>query len=177
MCIRDSRNGVDWKTVGDWARLRTDHGHAAPGGVQYWEIGNEVYGAKGSSAPGCASFGWEDVWTCDGNEYVNGDPDHDGYLAFRSAMKAVDPDIQVGAVGLGGYQSQWGGFGQKVIEGAASNLDFYIVHDYAFDSPPTMKAILRRPTTAWADTMRSVRTALDDENPTRTVPVLSLIHI
>ena len=38
----DSR-GIDWKTVGYWAKLRGANGHPAPYRVKYWEIGCEVY--------------------------------------------------------------------------------------------------------------------------------------
>ena len=165
------RRGKDWGTVGQWATLRSEHGHRDPRPIKYWEIGNEVYGAKADKAPGCASFGWEDVWTCDGTAYVNGDDQHDGFLKFREAMRAVDPNILVGAVGIGGHQGDWGGFGNKVIEGAGDALDFYIVHDYGFNSRPSTDAVLRRPQDSWPDVMRRVRAALDEQNSTRAVPV------
>jgi alpha-L-arabinofuranosidase len=165
------RNGKDWGTVGKWATLRSDHGHRAPQQVKYWEIGNEVYGAKPDKAPGCAPFGWEDVWTCDGTAYVNGDDAHDGYLKFRQAMLAVDPSILVGAVGIGGDQSGWGFFGEKVIRGAADSLDFYIVHDYGFNNTPSPDIALARPEHFFPGLMTGVRTVLDDQNPTRDVPV------
>jgi hypothetical protein len=171
--IGPDRHGKDWGTVGRWATLRLQHGHPDPHPVRYWEIGNEVYGAKESSAPECASFGWEEVWTCDGAKYVNGNDSHDGYLAFRTAMKAVDPTIQVGAVGIGGYQSQWDGFGYEVIQGTGDALDFYVIHDYGFDSRPSTAALLSRPETSWRDTMRNVREALDAQNPTRIVPIFA----
>ena len=88
--------GHDWRTVGEWARLRATGGHPDPARIELWEVGNEVYGAKPAAGPDCASFGWEDVWTCDGTQYIEGDDVHDGYLEFRDAMLAVDPDIEVG---------------------------------------------------------------------------------
>ncbi len=53
----------------------------SPSPIRYWEVGNEVYGAVKAAGPDCASWGWEDVWTCDGTEYVKGTADHDGFLA------------------------------------------------------------------------------------------------
>ena len=99
--IGSDRNGRNWLTVGHWAQLRADHGHPRPIGISYWEIGNEVYGAVNAAGRGCASWGWEDVWTCDGTEYVKGTTKHDGFVRFRTAMRAVDADIEVGAVGVG----------------------------------------------------------------------------
>ena len=88
------RNGFDWGTVGFWASVRADGGNPEPVGIELWEVGNEVYGGKPEAGGDqCADFGWEDVWTCDGTEYVLGDETHDGYLAIREAMRAVDPDI------------------------------------------------------------------------------------
>jgi hypothetical protein len=84
-------SGQDWSTVGTWAALRAAHGHPDPHPIHEWEVGNEVYGGK--SGKGCTSFGWEDVWTCDGTEYVDGRDGHQGYRDFRTAMRAVDPTI------------------------------------------------------------------------------------
>lgn len=50
---------------------------------------------------------------------VLGDDSHDGFLRFREEMLAVDSTIKVGAVGIGGDQGEWSGFGEKVIETAA----------------------------------------------------------
>jgi len=136
-----------------------------------WEIGNEVYGAKSSAGPRCASFGWEDAWTCDGTDYVAGSDQHDGFLAIRDAMRAVDPTIQVGAVGLGGRRTDWNNFGNKVIDGAGTSLDFYVVHDYGFGAPASAQDVVKRPVQSWSDTMHRVRSALDSKNGDRTVPV------
>lgn len=64
--------GRDWQTVGHWARLRAEVVSQEPFPVRYWEIGNEVYGAKGEVGPNCSEWGWEDVWTCDADEYLRG---------------------------------------------------------------------------------------------------------
>jgi hypothetical protein len=165
------RQGQDWGTVGQWATLRATNGHPAPQPIEYWEIGNEVYGAKAASAPGCASFGWEDAWTCDGGTYVTGDGTHDGFSAFRAAMRLVDPTIMVGAVGIGGDQHDWNDFGQKVISKTAGALDFYIVHDYGFSSSPSKPAVLERPERQVSKVVDGPRRELAGQNPSVTVPI------
>lgn len=147
--IGTDRRGTDWGTVGQWASLRAEHGHPEPQRVQLWEVGNEVFGAKRDTAGGsCYEFGWEDVWTCDGEEYVHGNDDHDGFLAYRTAMQAVDPSIEVGAVGVSAPDA-WGGFGIEVIEGTAGAMDFYILHDYPFSSDTDVDSILEQPQRSW----------------------------
>lgn len=146
--IGPDRNGRDWGTVGEWARLRAAGGNADPVRVDSWEVGNEVYGAIADAVGDCASFGWEHVWTCDGSLYATGDDEHDGFTAFRDAMLAVDPTIAVGAVGVPDFGS-WSDFGNAVMEGTAGAIDFYIVHDYGFDSSPSVEELLRRPHADW----------------------------
>jgi hypothetical protein len=165
------RNGVDWGTVGEWAALRSSHGHSDPQPVKYWEIGNEVFGANPARAPGCSPSGWEDVWTCDGEEYVHGNAQHDGYLQFREAMRAVDPTISVGAVGIGGDQGAWDSFGAKVIVDAGDAIDFYIVHDYGFYQDVTDALALARPERWFPDVIATAREFLDDQVVDRTVPI------
>lgn len=162
--------GNDWKTVGEWARLRAAGGHPDAVRIELWEIGNEVYGAKPSAGPDCASFGWEDVWTCDGTQYIEGDDAHDGYLEFRDAMLAVDPSIAVGAVGLPDDES-WGNWGNEVIAGASDDLDFYVIHDYGFDGEPDAGAALAIPEQVWPDLVQRTTETLAAENPTRSVPI------
>lgn len=143
------RYGADWRTVGSWAQLRADGGNPDPIGIDLWEVGNEVYGGKPESGGDeCASFGWEDVWTCDGTEYTVGDAEHDGYLAIRSAMRAVDPEISVGAVGVGD-PAGWTGWGDEVIAAAGGDLDYYVVHQYGFDSSPDPQDAVDRPAEMW----------------------------
>jgi alpha-L-arabinofuranosidase len=161
------RNGKDWGTVGTWAQLRADHGNPDPVPVRLWEVGNEVYGAKPDAGASCPSFGWEDVWTCDGDAYVQGDGGHDGFLAFRDAMQAVDPDIAVGAVGVPDPAS-WGDFGTKVIDGAGSAMDFYVVHDYAFNGEADFGEAMSRPEAVWGAAMAAIRDAF---GATATAPV------
>jgi hypothetical protein len=165
------RNGTDWGTVGKWASLRAQHGNVDPQPIHLWEVGNEVYGAKSGAGAECADFGWEEVWTCDGNAYINGDDGHDGFLAFREAMRAVDPTILVGAVGIPGAQDQWTNFGNEVIDGAKGVLDFYVVHDYGFNSAPSQYDVSARPLNTWPGLLTDARDALAAADPSATVPI------
>jgi hypothetical protein len=159
------RDGVDWGTVERWASLRAEGGNPEPQAIELWEIGNEVYGGTPESGgEECASFGWEEVWTCDGAEYVSGDDDHDGYLAVRSAMRDVDSSIEVGAVGVAG-PAEWSKWGNEVIEGAGDDLDFYVVHTYGFDSSPSETQAVERPLDLWPDVVASVREQLESSIP------------
>jgi hypothetical protein len=159
------RDGVDWGTVDTWATLRSEGGNPEPAPILLWEIGNEVYGGKPEQGgPECASYGWEDVWTCDGTDYVLGDGEHEGYLAFRDAMQAVDPTIEVGAVGVPD-PAGWNDWGNEVITEAGDALDFYVVHQYGFDSSPDALEALARPAELWPQVMSDVRGALGDDTP------------
>ena len=163
--IGADREGVDWGTVGTWASLREFGGNAEPYRIALWEFGNEVFGGRPESAGDqCADFGWEDVWTCDGADYVFGDGEHDGYLTVRAAMLAVDPSIEVGAVGVGD-PAEWGNWGSEVIESTGDELDFYVVHAYGFDASPSGAAALQRPRTLWPQTLATLRERLDDDIP------------
>ncbi len=155
--------GRDWLTVGHWARLRAATGNPAPFPVRYWEIGNEVYGAKRDAGPNCAEWGWEDVWTCDPDEYLHGATvngiTYDGYLAFYDAMKAVDPSIQIGAVGVE-KPDEWSNWGNQVIASAGEKLDFYVVHYYPYFQPPENPAgALQQPQRSWSTIMADLQTA------------------
>ncbi len=166
--------GRDWRTVGHWARLRAERVSAEPFPVRYWEIGNEVYGAKASVGPNCSEWGWEDVWTCDADEYLQGatinGARYDGYLAFYDAMKAVDPTIQIGAVGVE-KPSEWTEWGNRVIAGAGDRLDFYVVHYYPYFQPPESPAgALRQPQRGWPELMAGLRAAFE-RHLGRQVPV------
>jgi hypothetical protein len=142
------RNGYDWKTVGHWAELRAAGGNPEPYPLRYWEVGNEIWGAKQSAGPECAPWGWEETWTCEGDEYVNGDAEHDGYRDFVEAMTAVDPTISIGAVGVG-RQDDWGNWGNEVIDAAGESIGFYVVHEYGFNEQPNVDEVLGRADDLW----------------------------
>lgn len=168
--------GQDWKTVGDWAQLRTKNGNPDPLPITLWEVGNEVYGGKPSIGGSlCASWGWEDIWTCDGTEYMlgkgSGTERNEGYLEFRAAMRAVDPTILVGAVGVP-HPSDWSDWGNKVIEKGGEDLDFYSIHFYPYSNQPESTAdILARPQNIWKDIMDTTNAAFDKLANGRRIPV------
>lgn len=167
--------GRDWQTVGHWARLRAEHGHPEPYPIRLWEVGNEIYGAVAASGPRCASFGWEEVWTCDAHEYIFGRGEgaerREGYLEFREAMRAVDPNILVGAVGVE-RPDDWHGWGRTVIEAAGEALDFYVVHHYGFDGSTAISAAqaLSIPQRTWQPMIAGLHAAMEQANGRR-VPI------
>ncbi len=169
-------NGFDWKTAGDWAQLRATDGNATLLGIKYWEFGNEDYGGTpGTGGSECASYGWELSWTCDGAEYINGKAGHDGYLAVRAAMKAIDPAIQLGAVGTEG-PGDYSNWGIKVIQNAGSVMDYYVVHPYAYDNLPPDNAggwaqILAQPESHWASLKTNLQDAFNSYAGGRQIPV------
>lgn len=181
--------GTNWYTVGHWAQLRAAGGNPQPVGIQLWEFGNEMYASKSSTAtPGssglCQDWGWEDTWTCDGFEYVNGVGSganrREGYLEFRAAMKAVDPTITLGAVGFeypgtpSDTKANWesfAGWGSRVISAAGSNLDWYAIHPYPYFNLPLMADVLANPQTHWPAIMSNLRAAFNTYAAGRQAPV------
>ena len=179
-------HGTDWYTVGHWATLRAAAGYTEPVGIRFWEVGNEVYGSRPETGGTlCQTWGWEHIWTCDGYEYVygkgSGASRHEGYLEFRNAMKFVDPTIQVGAVGYewpgtpSDGQSSWqtfAGWGSRVISAAGENLDFYVVHPYAYFQPPTNPAdALANPPSHWPTFLAAIRQAFNTYAAGRQAPI------
>ncbi|MCW1967475.1 MAG: hypothetical protein KIH69_005070 [Anaerolineae bacterium] len=128
------QHGFDWKTVGHWATLRAQRGYPQPLNIAWWQVGNELYGNKA-----CFATGWENYWTCDASDYVNGKGTgagrQDGFLDFQAAMKQVDARINVGAVGWVN-QNEYNNWGNKVIAGTKNALGFYAVHHFPFNEPP-----------------------------------------
>ena len=171
-------HSTDWYTAGHWAILRAVNGNPEPLGIHFWEFGNEIYGGLPGNT-NCQSWGWETTWTCDGTEYINGvgigSARHEGYLAFRAAMRAVDPSIAFGVSGTddpAGY-ANWA---TKVIAAAGPVMDFYIVHPYAYDTPPSNDAaghsqILALPQTHWSGIRAALKPLFDAYAPGRSVPV------
>ncbi len=168
--------GRDWKRVQDWAKLRAAHGNRNPMRIELWEVGNEIYGAKpGFGGTNCASWGWEEVWTCDGNEYMlgkgRGEARREGYLEFRKAMRAVDSTIKVGAVGVD-KPGEWWDWGNKVIEKGGADLDFYVIHAYGYSKQPSSAAdILDKPHGLWRDIFATTHAAMDKLGARRRVPI------
>lgn len=169
-------NGFDWKTAGDWAQLRLNNGNVQPLHIADWEIGNEVYG--GDPALGgadCVAWGWENSWTCDGVEYVNGAKGYAGYTALRDAMRAIDPSIRVGAVGMEA-PNDYANWGNEVIANAGSFMDYYIIHPYAyFDLPANDAAgwaeMLAKPRAFIPQIKSELQAAFDAHANGRAIPI------
>jgi len=164
-------HGTNWNTAGHWAQLRASHGNPDPLGIKLWAVGNEVYGGKPGSGAQCQSWGWEEVWTCDGTEYVNGISGHAGYTTIRNAMRAVDPTIQVGAVGI--YPSaDYANWGNEVIAEAGSFMDFYDIHPYAYvNLPATMAEALAQPHSAWRAIRNDLQSSFTTNAAGRQIPI------
>ncbi len=172
--------GRDWGTVGDWARLRRDNGNPEPLTIKLWEVGNELYGGNQGSGKDCTAWGWENVWTCDGTEYANGIGSgisrRQGYLEFREAMRAVDPTIQVGAIGVA-YRSEWSNWGNEVVAAAGDVMDFYTIHHYAyFQQPASYADALAQPQQTWSSIMADAQAAFDIHAGGREVPIAVTEH-
>ncbi|HYM79277.1 MAG TPA: hypothetical protein VE377_25095 [Candidatus Dormibacteraeota bacterium] len=109
--------GNDWQTVGYWAGLRaaaplpTDDGknflrigHAAPLGIRYWEIGNEVYengyfGGEGLEEDLHVPYpkeAKENAKQRKKNAGLGPEAYGKNFVLFAQAMKAVDPRIKLG---------------------------------------------------------------------------------
>ena len=91
----------------DWAKQRSKNGHHSPYDVKYFEFGNEVYHGDHRM-----------IKEVDPAEYA------DRYLRYYTAMKDVDPSIQIGVV-LG--YDEWD---RPVLEAIKDKIDFGIVHLY-----------------------------------------------
>ena len=110
--------GHDWRTVGYWATLRgqaplaTDDGlnflrlqHPRPFGFKLWQVGDEVfnngfYGADHTGdldLHGPAPESPKDWSKLKGNAKLSPDSYAENFKSYRSAMKAVDPSIHIGA--------------------------------------------------------------------------------
>jgi hypothetical protein len=182
--------GTNWYTVGRWAALRAAGGNPSPVRIKFWEFGNEVYASKAShatpsSAGLCQSWAWEDTWTCDGFEYVNGwgsgSSRREGYLDFKRAMQFVDSTIVVAAVGFeypgtpsdtGSNSQTYAGWGSRVISAAGANLDMYSIHPYPyFNLPSSMSATLSSPQTFWPTIMSGIRNAFNAYANGRQAPI------
>ncbi|MCL5995265.1 MAG: alpha-L-arabinofuranosidase [Chloroflexi bacterium] len=161
--------GTNWYTAGHWAQLRAAHGNPDPLGIELWGVGNELF------APSQCG-GWEPAWTCEGTEYANGvgagAARHEGFIEFRTAMRAVDPAIQVGAVGVTD-QGAWGNWGNEVIAAAGQAMDFYDVHQYAYWMPPAggTADVLAQPQGAWAGLKANITAAFDAHAGGRHIPI------
>ena len=89
-----------------YGAMRAANGHPEPYAVKYWEIGNEIWGdwVRGHS---------------DAPTYAR------NYLRYERAMRAVDPGIQLTAVGDNDM-----GWNRTVLREAGASIDFLAIHHY-----------------------------------------------
>ena len=91
-----------------YGALRAANGHAAPFGVKFWEIGNEIFG-----------------------DWVRGHSDAETYARnynrYAQAMRAVDPSIKLIAAGRDDKDMNWN---RVVLREAGRNIDYLAIHHY-----------------------------------------------
>jgi alpha-N-arabinofuranosidase len=84
---------------------------AGPRAARWWGVGNEIYGV------------WE-LGHCPPEEYA------ERYLAYRAAMRAVDPEIRLVAVGCGDGTEAAARWNETVLSRCARDLEALSVHWY-----------------------------------------------
>ncbi len=103
-------------------------------GARYWEVGNENYGNGHYGAN----------WEADNHADKSPTAYANSVVAYADAMKAVDPNVQVGAVlttpanwpdaiVAGGDAATWN---QTVLSIAGPKIDFVILHWYPAETSP-----------------------------------------
>ena len=143
----------------DWVRYVNGNKHR----VDYWEIGNENY------VPGPASLTAED--------YAN------RFLQFARAMRAVDPNIVVGAIADENFSltatQQYPDWTERVVRIAGNEIDFLSVHcayapalykDMGWDSRTVYAATLAAPQII-ARRLNDLAQRLDALTPGRSAPI------
>lgn len=94
-----------------WGSKRAANGHLKPYGVKHWSIGNEVWL---DPEPGHTT---EDGYTT-------------YYVPIAKAMRAVDPTIQITAVGDFDNTRGQRGWNDTVLKGAWEQIDMLSLHHY-----------------------------------------------
>jgi len=102
-------------------RHRAANGHPEPWGVKYWAIGNEMYGD------------WQ-LGHMPLSDYVR------KHTQFAVAMKAMDPSVQVVAVGAVGRWSE------TMLAEASNHMDLISEHFYVGHRPGLLAHVNQMPT-------------------------------
>jgi hypothetical protein len=162
--IGEDSTGHNWSTVGFWATLRAsepleqDDGfnflriaRPEPIDIEYWEVGNEVFGNGYYARGGDVGFEEDlhvpyDGTTRTGNSDLSPTTYGQGVVKFVDAMKSVDPDIKVGAVLVtppmdNSWAPDWN---PAVLTECGELVDFGIVHFYP---GPDVQSLLTSPRT------------------------------
>lgn len=96
---------------GRWAAMRVADGHASPWNVVWFEYGNETeHGDHQQQKMSAQEYGRR-------------------YLAYRRAMRAVDPKVKLGAVIATGFP-KLDSWARPVLEIIGKEVDFVIHHSY-----------------------------------------------
>jgi alpha-N-arabinofuranosidase len=110
-------NGGAATPMGAW---RTRNGHPQPYGVQFWSIGNEMYG------------NWQ-------LGHMNQDKYIEKHNQFAAAMRAADPTIKLVAVGDAGKWSE------LMLTSCADHMDLISEHFYCQEKPDLAAHIAQIP--------------------------------
>lgn len=107
--VEEASNWVEYAngpSTSRYGALRASNGHPEPYRVQYWEVGNEIWG-----------------------DWVRGHSDAKTYAVnldrYARALRAVDPSIQL--IGVGDNDMNWN---RTVLKSSGSQIDFLAVHHY-----------------------------------------------
>lgn len=175
--IGEDSTGYDWKTVGFWAglraagRLEDDDGfnflrisREEPLGVEYWEIGNEVFGNGYYASGSDEGFELDLHVPYDGTPRfrhpdLSGTRYGEGVAEYSREMKAVDPDIKIGAVLVTppddySWAPTWN---DEVLGQCGQDIDFGVIHWY-----PNRSDLLRAPQQTIPTTFRELRAAFEE---------------
>ncbi len=93
-----------------WGARRSANGHPEPYGIKYWTIGNEIWGSF--------ELGW-----------MNAEGYATYYAPFAKAMRAVDPTIQIVAVGMF-HDPNIRAWNETVLQQEWQQIDLLSLHHY-----------------------------------------------
>ena len=125
--------------------------------VRYWELGNEMYGA------------WETGHTVAGKPDLTGDVYGADFRTIARAMKAVDPDIWVGAPSLPqNWGSPFSDWTPAMLPEIQDDADFLVVHEY-FNTAPVDNELTFAGVAAIRQSIDTL-TAMTEQYTNRTTP-------
>jgi len=110
-------NGAAETPMGKW---RAQNGHPAPWKVEFWSVGNEMYG------------NWQ-LGHMPLEDYVK------KHNRFAQVMRAEDPSIKIVAVGAVGSWSE------GMLQGAATGMDYISEHFYVGSLPGLLSHVNQAP--------------------------------
>ena len=111
----------------EYGAQRANNGHREPYGITTWYVGNEQFG------------NWQ-AGHCDPETYAH------RYLEYARAMRAVDPDLTLIAVGV--PSDSYGHWNERLLEIAGPAVDLLSFHHYSISTylmeppPPSADQIL-----------------------------------